>query len=173
MADSSPDSHKVKINLLPVAEFMATLPRKRMAATAVIRNQAGEVLLVKPSYRPEWLMPGGMVEADESPYAACKREALEEIGLELPIGRLLSLAYQSRDGDYTEALMFAFDGGVLLPQHIAQIKLQEGEITAFQFLPLEAALPILPIKMRGRIAAALAALADGSTAYLDDGQLIR
>ena len=159
--------------MLPVAEFMATLPKKRMASTAVIRNTAGELLLVKPSYRPEWLLPGGMVEADESPHAACKRETLEEIGLDLPIGRLLSLAYQSKDGDYTEALMFAFDGGVLSAQQIAEIHLQANEISACQFLSLAAALPLLPIKMLPRITAAMAALVNGTTAYLDDGHPIR
>jgi 8-oxo-dGTP diphosphatase len=159
--------------MLPVAEFMATLPKKRMAATAVIRNEANELLLVKPSYRPEWLLPGGMVEADESPYAACKRETLEEVGLDLSIGRLLSLAYQSKEGDYTEALMFAFDGGVLSEDQIAQIKLQADEIVAFQFTSLESALSLLPLKMRPRITAAMAALVNGTTTYLDDGQLIR
>ena len=158
--------------MLPTAEFMATLPKKRMAATAIIRNEAGEFLIVKPTYRPDWLMPGGMIEADESPYAACKREVLEEIGLDLLIGRLLSLEYQPKDGDKTEALMFAFDGGVLSKSQIAQIKLQPDEINAFQFLPLASALSLLPIKMHQRTLAALTALVNEKIAYLEDGQLL-
>lgn len=68
--------------------------------------------------------------------------------------------------------MFAFDGGALSAQQVAQIKLQANEISAFQFLSLEAALPLLPIKMRPRITAAMAALANGTMVYLDDGALI-
>jgi 8-oxo-dGTP diphosphatase len=156
--------------MLPVAEYMATLPRKRMAASAIIRNAAGEILLVKPTYRPDWLMPGGTIEADESPRAACKREVLEEIGLDLLIGPLLSLEYQPQNGDRTEALMFTFDGGVLSEKQIAAIQLPTDELSAVQFLSLDAALPLFAVRMHQRTRAALSALAKGTVVYLEDGR---
>ncbi|MDD9207760.1 NUDIX hydrolase, partial [Georgenia sp. 10Sc9-8] len=45
-----------------------------MAAHAVVRDDDGRVLLVEPTYEPGWILPGGAVEADESPRAACARE---------------------------------------------------------------------------------------------------
>lgn len=44
------------------AEFLATLPRKRVTAGALIRDEVGRLLLVEPTYRDRWLTPGGTVE---------------------------------------------------------------------------------------------------------------
>ena len=47
--------------------FIATLPTRRLAAGALIRNERGEMLLVKPNYKDGWILPGGTVEAGELP----------------------------------------------------------------------------------------------------------
>jgi 8-oxo-dGTP pyrophosphatase MutT (NUDIX family) len=60
---------------------VASLARKRMAATAFFRDEDGRVLLVNPVHKETWDLPGGAVEAEESPYAACRREVAEELGL--------------------------------------------------------------------------------------------
>lgn len=39
------------------------------------------LLLVKPSYRLEWNLPGGSIDPGETPHAAALRELEEEIGL--------------------------------------------------------------------------------------------
>ncbi|TDC22670.1 NUDIX domain-containing protein, partial [Kribbella albertanoniae] len=65
------------------------MPRKRLAAAVLIRDAANRVLLLEPTYKLNWELPGGIVEADESPWAAASREVVEELGLELPLGRLL------------------------------------------------------------------------------------
>lgn len=43
-------------------EFFDSLPRTRGAASALLRDEAGRVLLVKPTYRPGWGLPGGVIE---------------------------------------------------------------------------------------------------------------
>ncbi|MFC7641019.1 NUDIX domain-containing protein [Streptosporangium lutulentum] len=43
-----------------------------MAAGALIRDAVGAVLLVDPTYKPQWEVPGGSVDAGESPLAACR-----------------------------------------------------------------------------------------------------
>ena len=158
--------------VLSRAEFIARQPKKRMAANALIRDGDGRLLLVKPTYRPEWLVPGGVIEADESPYAACRREVREEIGLDLDIGRLLCVEYQTAGAERSEALVFSFDGGVLTPDHIAALVLQESELCDYQFLALGAARPLFPERLAGQMTASFSALVSGATAYLEDGRLL-
>ncbi|MEJ2860906.1 NUDIX hydrolase [Actinomycetospora flava] len=45
--------------------------RPLVAAAAVFRDDDGRVLLVHPVYKPGWELPGGIVEAGESPAVAC------------------------------------------------------------------------------------------------------
>jgi ADP-ribose pyrophosphatase YjhB (NUDIX family) len=63
--------------VLPPDQYVASLARKRMAATAFFRDEQGRVLLVNPVYKETWDLPGGAVEAEESPHAACRREVAE------------------------------------------------------------------------------------------------
>lgn len=48
--------------------------------TAII-NDNNEILLIRHSYAPGWLFPGGGVEAGETIYQAAIREAGEEAGI--------------------------------------------------------------------------------------------
>ena len=65
-----------------------TLPMAtpRVAAGALIFDEQGRILLVKPGYKDGWEIPGGYVEPGESPRDACIREIQEELGLSIPIG---------------------------------------------------------------------------------------
>ena len=69
-----------------LVKFIATLPTRRLAAGAVIRNEHGELLLVQPNYKDGWILPGGTVEAGEAPKPGCFREVEEELGCVLPRG---------------------------------------------------------------------------------------
>jgi ADP-ribose pyrophosphatase YjhB (NUDIX family) len=71
-------------SVLPPDQYVASLARKRMAASALFRDGTGRVLLVDPTYKETWDLPGGAVEAEESPHAACRREVSEELGLNRP-----------------------------------------------------------------------------------------
>lgn len=42
-----------------LAEGNATQARKRVAADVLIRDASGRVLLVNPTYKPGWDLPGG------------------------------------------------------------------------------------------------------------------
>ena len=65
----------------PPDDYTATLPRKRMGSAVLLRDRDGRILLVEPTYKDYWELPGGVVEADESPYDAAVRELAEELGL--------------------------------------------------------------------------------------------
>ena len=62
---------------------------KGIAAAGVILNGLGHVLLVTHSYGPpNWELPGGAAERDESPTETSVREVLEGTGLRVSAERL-------------------------------------------------------------------------------------
>ena len=63
--------------------FFATLPRKTVAAAAIVRHPDGGVLIVHDSFKNHWTIPGGVVDADEDPRTAAVRETREEAGLDV------------------------------------------------------------------------------------------
>ena len=156
---------------LPYGEFLRSLPRKRMAAGALIRNEEGKILLVKPVYKGGWSIPGGVVEADESPKNACIREIREELGLALAIDRLLVVDYNSPHGEKTESLMFIFDGGVLSEVDLAGINLQAEELEAFAFFASEELPGLMSRSLRRRLLAALQQESSEGGVYLEDQEL--
>ena len=105
------------------AAFFEGLPKKRMGAGALLFDANGRVLVLKPGYKSHWEIPGGIVEADESPREAARREIREEIGLDIAEDRLelVGLDYMAAGGEKTESLMFVFSAGVLSEEEIASI----------------------------------------------------
>lgn len=148
---------------------MASLARKRMAAGALCRDSEGQVLLVDPVYRDTWDLPGGAVEAEESPQAACRREVAEELGLDRPVGRVLAVDWVPSRPGRPEGLVVVYDGGVLTADDIAAITAPPGELVGFEFVsPGQVAKRVTPLVAR-RISASLQALAAGMVASLEDG----
>lgn len=60
-------------------------PRYSMAAIVLIRDETGRYLMVRPAYREWWGFPGGMVDAHELPEDCARREAREEIGVDVEL----------------------------------------------------------------------------------------
>lgn len=81
-----------------------TLPTKRMATGALI-TRGNEILIVEPTYKENWEIPGGAIEKDESPREALQRELLEELGIQATIGRPLVIEYQSSTKEKSESVM--------------------------------------------------------------------
>lgn len=150
-------------------DVTAGLPRKRMAAGLLITDADDRVLLVEPVYKAGWEIPGGCVEADESPYQAAIRECREELGLDLTPGRMLVVDWVPARAGRTEGLMVLFDGGTLGRRVHERIVVPPGELKGWAFSdPPEAAQRLPPLLTR-RITEALHARADGCSYYLEDG----
>lgn len=64
------------------------------SVVAVIVNSDNQVLLTKrqiPPFQGEWVMPGGKIDLGEPIVQALKREVMEEVGLEVEVGRLIDV----------------------------------------------------------------------------------
>jgi 8-oxo-dGTP pyrophosphatase MutT (NUDIX family) len=146
------------------------LPRKRVAGGALIRDPAGRVLFVVPGYKPFLDIPGGVADANESPLAACRREIREEIGLDLPVSRLLVVDWIPAHGVWPDGIMFIFDGGQLDEDQAAALKPTDDELKGLRFLAYDDAVPLLRPSMARRVRAALDALDDDQPHYAEFGR---
>lgn len=151
------------------SHFTTTLPTKRMAADCLIRDQEGRILVLEPTYKPTWDMPGGCVEANESPREAARREVREETGLDIEPGDLLAVDWIPRSGDFTEVVAFLFDGGVLTSSEIDLAVLDPTEAHSCRFVSLDAAGSLLDSGQFARLVAAYTSSPSGSTTYLEEG----
>ncbi|MEP6802738.1 MAG: NUDIX hydrolase [Acidobacteriota bacterium] len=73
----------------------------RVTVDAWIRDDTGRLLLIRRGRRPfigRWGLPGGFLEWKERAEECCAREALEETGLVVEVGRLLGV-YSDPDRD--------------------------------------------------------------------------
>ena len=152
--------------------FSKTLPRKITAAGALFTDTGGKVLLVVPTYKTVWEIPGGTIEANESPQQACKREVREELGIDIPIGRLLRLNYRQESEDHSEILLFLFDGGVLSAEQIATIELPPDELNNFHFLTLDNAKDKLIPSLYQLIESGLVQRELNQTQYTENSSLV-
>lgn len=156
---------------MPNNPWYDALPRKREAADVLLTDAAGAVLLVRAAYGNKiWSPPGGVVEVDEPPRAAAAREAVEELGIEVAVGRLLVVDWEPCTPDLPiDGLMTIFDGGVLSADQIAAIRLPADELTAYTFCPPDELSGLLPAQLARRVQAALVAKESGVVGCLEDG----
>ncbi|MBN1172705.1 MAG: NUDIX hydrolase [Micromonosporaceae bacterium] len=107
----------------------------RVAAGALFADEQGRILMLRPTYKDYWDIPGGYVEPGESPLTACIREVKEELAIEPPIGRLLVVDWAPAP-DEGDKLLFVFDGGTLTEADLTVIKMQADEVAEFTFVAL-------------------------------------
>ena len=74
-------------------------------ANVLVTDADGRILVVRPTYTREWMLPGGRVERGETPHAAAIRETREETGLDVALDRLVLV-----DARYPRDTSFIFAG---------------------------------------------------------------
>lgn len=100
----------VVLGLTPTVEARGEpSPTYRIGAFAVVRDAAGRVVLGHRRDCDYWGLPGGGMEAGETPWEAAVREAREETGLRVRIERLAGIYSWPDDGEH----IFSFAARVL------------------------------------------------------------
>lgn len=151
--------------------FQQSLPAKRMGAGLLIRDDAGRPMLVEPAYKPDWEIPGGVVEADESPRECVIREVREELGIAVDPGRLLVIDYQHAESQRTESLMFIFDGGVLDEAERDKLNLADEELISYAFVEPAELGSLTSARLAQRVQHALGVASWAGVAYLEDSSV--
>lgn len=83
---------------MPISPYIRRLREKighdllhLVGVSAVVRNDRGEVLLVKSADHGIWMPIGGMVEVGEEPADSAMREVREETGINVSVEQLLGV----------------------------------------------------------------------------------
>ena len=140
-----------------------------IGAGALFRNPAGHVLLVRPTYKPSWEIPGGIVEDGESPRQCCNRELEEELGFPSEVGRLLVVDWLPDLRGQGDRVLFIFDGGAVANEFVDSVKLPIDELSDCQFVDLDHARGYLGPGMVRRLREAVVHADAQTTGYLEFG----
>lgn len=154
-----------------LAEGNARQARKRVAAKVLIRDQIGRILLVNPTYKEHWDIPGGMAEANEPPRFAARREILEELGVHVEVNTLLVLDWIGPHGPWDDQLVFIFDGGTLPDSAINELAITDKEISELGFFSPSDASRLLRTDVAERLMRAVDSLTTTHTHYTEQHEV--
>lgn len=121
-----------------IALLNAGLPTKRIIAQGRLRDEHGRVLLCRLTYKREWDLPGGVVEAGESPAAGLAREIHEELGVGVEVGELLTVNWLPAWRGWDDACIFLFDLGCVDASYTTSMELQPTEIVGVEWCDADA-----------------------------------
>jgi 8-oxo-dGTP diphosphatase len=144
-------------------------PAKRNGSPVLIFNQRGDLLLVKPSYKPGWSPVGGVTEAGESPLTAAVRETAEETGLHFKEQDLqfVGVRYIAPRNDRNDEIQTYF-AVTISDEQAKTIVAQEDEIATCRFIPQSELATYADTPRIQAIVAALPAVNAGAPFYLEN-----
>lgn len=148
----------------------SSLPTKRTIAQALIRDDAGRLLVCELVYKKPWDLPGGVVDPLESPAAAVVRELGEELGVTAQVRSLAAVSWLPAWRGWDDATLFVFDVSVPAEQ-LSAIQLERRELRAVHWCDdTELAEHAAEYTVRVARQAVGALDAGAGTVYLEDGR---
>jgi 8-oxo-dGTP pyrophosphatase MutT (NUDIX family) len=155
------------VGIVMTEEPSFEIPRIPASAGALVSDQDGRLLVLKPNYKSGWTIPGGMMEADgETPWEACRREVAEETGLVVEAGRLAVVDFLRPRVRKPGGMRFLFDCGRFDAAFFDRIVLQAEEISECRLADRSTALELLSGPLRRRVSVSFDA---DRCCYLEDG----
>ena len=147
------------------------LPRIPASAGALLHDGGGRILVLKPTYKSGWTIPGGVMEADgETPWEACQREVAEECGLDVDAGRLACMDFRRPRPGNPGGVRYLFDCGEIEAERRDALVLQDGEIEDARWATPAEADDLLSGPVGRRVGQGLTA---AGTVYLEEGRPVR
>ncbi|CAN5334105.1 hypothetical protein BH23ACT9_BH23ACT9_23420 [soil metagenome] len=127
--------------------FFSSITRKIVAASVLCLDGSSRLLLVFDTFRNAWTLPGGLVDAAESPVEGAVREAREEGGVDVEAGDLLGVFAH----DHPERVHLVY---AATPREVIQhpVPLHTHEIREVRWVPLDQAARMLDGHMRRKLA---------------------
>ena len=116
-----------------IALLNAGLPTKRIISQGLLRDADGRVLLCRLTYKPEWDLPGGVVEVGESPADGLVRELQEELGVTVTVNGLITVNWLPAWRGWDDACVLLFDLGVADASFTDAMELQPTEIAGVEW----------------------------------------
>lgn len=155
------------MELLPDDVYFKSLDRKRGSA-CVLFIRDGKLLVLSFSYKKGLELPGGRIDARESPDECAIRECREEIGVEAKLLQCLGVDYYRSTVERGDAYHFTFLGDL----GDQEIRIDKKEVTGYQWLPVAEAVAEITKQtpLFGSGLDKLIATIGGGTLYCREGQ---
>lgn len=140
---------------------------KKISVGALVLDQQDRLLLVNPSYKERWDLPGGILERHEDPVSGLVREVREELGVDCRVGELRAVDYGSSDWEGAEVILLTFSA-TLTPADPARFTLAPGELLEAAYVEVERAIGMVTPRMSDRLGVALGLVPPGPHGILVD-----
>ena len=144
----------------------ASFATPRVAA-AVLLLRDRRVLMVRPTYKQFWDLPGGYVEAGESPREAAVREVREELGINVKISGLLVVDWAPAESE-GDKILFIFLGPRL--DDSVRLTVDADEISEARYVGDDEFDTLTIPRLARRIRRAVIAYEAGYADYLEHGE---
>ncbi|WKU42832.1 NUDIX domain-containing protein [Streptomyces sp. VNUA116] len=158
------------------AQYVAGRSRVWLGAAVLFTDNRGRVILEDVDYRPVCMLPGGAVDAGETPSLAVAREVHEELGLTRRFVHALAVDWvppgtPGYPRGFPGQIIYVFDGGTLTAADLSQVRLPGREVTGIRCVE-PALLPrhMAPSDARRALAALRARINGTGPAILEDGR---
>ena len=147
-------------------------PRKRLISHMLLTDDAGRVCVLETTFKPDFELPGGILNVGETPRQGLVREVQEELSHAVSVGRLLVVDWLAPYLGWEDAVELIFDGREMPDASKPLLRPDLREIRAVHWLEPDAAVARMAPFAQGRLRGALAAREEGRTLYLEAGQRI-